>query len=189
MIYRPAFVDADNTAQLLQAVRAEATWEQPRIRVFGREYITPRFVAWHADPGCTYRYSGQQQPWRPWVPALQKVRELVEKEYGPQHGVLANLYENGTHSMSAHADDESDLEPGASVVMVSLGATRRFVLKHRTTKARHVLEIEDGSLLVMAGRTNTVAVHSVPKTAKPVGPRISLTFRRMANRGRSMPEP
>ena len=55
---------------------------------------------------------------------------MVERDFGPQH-----------------ADDEDHLDPDASVLMVSLGAVRNFVIKHRTTKARHVLPMEDGSLL------------------------------------------
>ena len=54
------------------------------------------------------------------------------------------------------------------------GRKSDFVLKHRSTKARHVLPTEHESLL------NNVAVHLVPKTARPVGERISLTFRRMS---------
>lgn len=181
--YSPGFIEPADCRRLFTAIAAEAAWAQPRVRVFGREHTVPRLVAWHADPGCCYRYSGQQHEEHPWTPALQDVRRRVEAEFGPQHAVLANLYRNGADSISAHADDEGDLQPDAPVLMVSLGAVRNFVIKHRTTKARYVLPMEDGSLLRMGGATNEVAVHSVPKTARVVGPRISLTFRRMSRAG------
>jgi alkylated DNA repair dioxygenase AlkB len=181
--YTPGFIPPGLTRRLFEAVMREAAWEQPTIRVFGREHLVPRLVAWHADEGITYGYSGQQHPSRPWTPALQEIRELVEKHHGPQHAVLVNLYRDGSHGIAPHADDEDDLEPDAPILMVSLGAERRFVIKHRTTGARHVLGMEDGSLLAMRGSTNAVAVHGVPKTARPVGARISLTFRRMAASG------
>ena len=177
--YQPKFIAGEQTRGLFEAVFREAAWEQPTIQLFGRSHQVPRLVAWHGDEGCKYRYSGQEHAWHPWTPALERIRRLVEKDFGPQQAVLANFYLDGSHGIGAHADDEDDLAPEAPILMVSLGAVRRFVIKHRTTKARHVLEMEDGSLLVMGGRTNSVAVHSLPKTKQVVGPRISLTFRRM----------
>jgi alkylated DNA repair dioxygenase AlkB len=60
---------------------------------------------------------------------------------------------------------------------VSFGATRRFRLKHRATGQTFALDLPAGSLLVMAGSTQHHWLHCVPKTARPVGPRINLTFR------------
>jgi alkylated DNA repair dioxygenase AlkB len=61
-----------------------------------------------------------------------------------------------------------------------LGATRRFVLKHRQEKDRKLaLELPHGSLLVMAGDTQANYRHALPRTARPVGERINLTFRRI----------
>ena len=44
---------------------------------------------------------------------------------------------------------------------------------------RLALELPPGSLLVMAGETQRHYRHALPRTAKPVGPRINLTFRRV----------
>ena len=180
VVYTPGFIPREVGGRLFEAVLNEAAWEQPRIRVFGREHLVPRLVAWHADGGCSYSYSGQEHRSMPWTPALQEIREIVESVHGQQHAVLANLYRDGKHGIAPHADDEAELDADAPILMVSLGAVRRFVIKHRATKERHVLRMEEGSLLEMRGLTNTVAVHGVPKTKQAVGPRISLTFRRMA---------
>ena len=142
----------------------------------------PRRVAWYArDTQLSYTYSGQTHQALLWdeVGPLQEIRKLVEEKYGPQDAVLANFYKDGSESVSAHRDDEAELAEGSPILSVSFGATRRFVVKHVSTGDRHVFDLECGSLLVMAGETNQVAVHSVPKTSKPVGPRISLTFRQM----------
>jgi 2OG-Fe(II) oxygenase superfamily len=39
------------------------------------------------------------------------------------------------------------------------------------------IQLENGSLLIMKGTTQTFWQHSVPKTAKIASPRINLTFR------------
>ena len=66
------------------------------------------------------------------------------------------------------------------IASLSLGATRRFVLKHRQQTLRKlVLELPPGSLLVMSGTTQRHYRHALPRTAKPVGERINLTFRRV----------
>jgi len=66
------------------------------------------------------------------------------------------------------------------IASVSLGATRRFVLKHRgQPQEKLAIELPHGSLLVMAGATQRHYRHALPRTARPVGPRINLTFRRI----------
>jgi alkylated DNA repair dioxygenase AlkB len=64
---------------------------------------------------------------------------------------------------------------------VSLGAPRRFCLRHRRRKGLALdLELPHGSLLVMSGPTQHHWLHALPKTRRPVGERINLTFRRVA---------
>ncbi len=65
----------------------------------------------------------------------------------------------------------------ASVPSLSLGAVRRFQLKHRT--GRVTLDLPHGSCLILRGKTQQCWLHQLPKTRAPVGPRINLTFRRM----------
>ena len=65
------------------------------------------------------------------------------------------------------------------IASVSLGASRRFVLKHQQSLPKLELALPHGSLLVMAGETQTHYQHALPRTARPVGERINLTFRRI----------
>jgi alkylated DNA repair dioxygenase AlkB len=92
--------------------------------------------------------------------------------------VLLNLYRDGRDGMGWHADDEPELGPQPAIASLSLGATRRFRLRHRRRRDTGVtLDLAHGSLLLMAGATQRHYVHAVPKTARPVGERINLTFR------------
>ncbi|MEI8024026.1 MAG: alpha-ketoglutarate-dependent dioxygenase AlkB, partial [Actinomycetota bacterium] len=69
------------------------------------------------------------------------------------------------------------LEP--TIASVSLGATRRFDMRHRKTGETIKIQLESGSLLVMAGKSQQNWVHQVAKTKRVHEPRINLTFRRV----------
>ena len=96
------------------------------------------------------------------------------------NSVLANLYRDGQDSMGWHADKEPELGANPLIVSLSLGGTRRFLLRHKRKGVPGVdLDLEDGSLLWMSGTTQHFWRHAVPKTKRPVAPRINLTFRRI----------
>ena len=82
--------------------------------------------------------------------------------------------------MGWHSDDERELGPQPTIASLSLGAERRFVLRDRRDTARtERIALPHGSLLLMAGDTQARYRHSLPATARPIGPRINLTFRRI----------
>ena len=98
------------------------------------------------------------------------------------NSVLANLYRGGHDRRGWHNDNERELGPAPVIASVSLGATRRFVLKRRDDPSiKLALELPHGSLLVMAGNTQSNYRHALPATAKPVGAPVHLTFRRLRN--------
>jgi len=161
-------------------LRKEVVWEQHRIRIAGREIPCPRRSAWYGDPLAVYRYSGLRLIPRPWTATLCALRERVEHLTGARfNSVLLNLYRDGNDSMGWHADDEPELGERPTISSLSLGATRRFSMRHRERKdlSPLYLELPPGSLLVMAGETQTHWRHQLAKTRKPVGERINLTFR------------
>lgn len=180
-----AFAPAEADA-LFARLRAGIDWRQEEVVIFGERRRVPRLVAWHGDPGAAYTYSGVRHEPEPWTDALLEVRARVEGLSG--HGfsaVLLNLYRSGADGMGWHADDEPELGRDPVVASVSLGATRRFRMRHRRRKEQALeLQLGHGSLLVMEGATQHHWVHSVPKTARAVGERINLTFRRIAAPGR-----
>ena len=79
--------------------------------------------------------------------------------------------------MGFHSDDEPELGPEPTIASVSLGARRRFVLRHRATRERWTWELGAGDLLVMRHESQRDYAHAVPKTTRPIGPRMNLTFR------------
>jgi alkylated DNA repair dioxygenase AlkB len=179
--YRPDWLGVAAAARLFATLRDAVPWEVHRIRLFGREHASPRLSCWIGDPAAVYRYSGTRFAPHPWLPELAALRERLRAELGaPFNSVLANLYRDGRDAMGWHSDDEPELGPAPVIASVSLGAPRRFVLKHRRDPAlRHALVLEPGSLLVMAGATQRHWKHALPRTAKPVGARINLTFRQV----------
>jgi alkylated DNA repair dioxygenase AlkB len=115
----------------------------------------------------------------PWTPELQRIRQRVEELTAHRYNsVLLNLYRDGRDGMGWHADDEPELGREPVIASVSLGATRRFKLRHRRSRiAASALDLAHGDLLLMAGQTQHEYAHAVPKTARPVGERVNLTFR------------
>lgn len=177
--YRPGWLPAVRADALFDALSAQVPWEIHRIRLFGREVDSPRLSCWMGDADATYRYSGVRHAPRPWLPALDGVRERLRRETGADfNSVLLNRYRDGRDAMGWHSDDEAELGPQPIIASLSLGATRRFVLKHRREPScRLALELEHGSLLLMSGPTQRHYRHALPRTAKPLGERINLTFR------------
>jgi alkylated DNA repair dioxygenase AlkB len=157
-----------------QAIR----WRQDTLRMFGRTLPLPRLTAWYGDPAAVYVYSGIRNEPSPWIDGLTRIKDRITELTGSRYNsVLANRYADGSQSMSWHADDEAALGPEPCIASVSLGATRRFLLKHKQQERRLELELPHGSLLLMAGRLQEEWVHALPRTRKPVGLRINLTFR------------
>ncbi|WP_372015993.1 alpha-ketoglutarate-dependent dioxygenase AlkB family protein [Pseudoxanthomonas sp. 10H] len=171
-------------AALMQALLREVPWEVHRIRMFGRELASPRLSCWIGDPDASYRYSGSVFQPRPWPPALAALRDRLRDELELEsNSVLANRYRGGSDAMGWHSDDEPELGPAPVIASVSLGATRRFLLRHRRDPARRLaLDLEPGSLLLMSGPTQAHWKHALPRTSRPVDERINLTYRRIRPR-------
>ena len=171
---RPGWVSEPD--ELLARLVAETAWEQHDITLFGRTVPTPRLTAWTGDHA--YRYSGVLNAPRPWSPTLAALRDRLVAEVGaPFNSCLANLYRDGSDSMGWHSDDEPELGSQPVIASLSLGARRRFVLRHRASGRRWSLDLGAGDLLVMRGESQADYRHAVPKTTRPVGPRLNLTFR------------
>ncbi len=182
LLYVPGFVAGAEADRLLDSLQALPDWQRLRLRLFGREVLAPRQSAWYGDPGARYGYSGVVHEPAPWPPALAALRDRVACELGLTFdSVLANRYRDGRDSMGWHSDDEKELGPDPVIASVSLGAGRRFRLRHRSRPDLATLDLvlEHGSLLVMQGATQHHWKHCLPRTARPVGERINLTFRRV----------
>jgi len=168
-------------ADLLEAV----PWEKHYIKLFGREVASPRLSCWIGDPGTGYTYSRTRFEPRPWPESLASLRGRLERDCGASfNSVLANFYRDGSDSMGWHSDDEPELGARPVIASLSLGATRSFRLRRRLPRGAHAqpgatlgLPLTHGSLLRMAGDTQQLYRHEIPKTREVVGGRINLTFR------------
>jgi len=105
---------------------------------------------------------------------------LIEKRTGNIfNSCLLNLYHNGDDGMAWHSDDEKTLQTDSAIASLSFGAERKFMLRHKQTKETLSIILQNGSLLLMRGSTQTNWQHSLPKSKKIMTPRINLTFRVM----------
>jgi alkylated DNA repair dioxygenase AlkB len=164
--------------RLFDQLMAISPWRQEIATLMGRRVPIPRLTAWHGEAG--YVYSGIRMTPAPWNAPLVEIRAVAAACAGQAfNSVLLNLYRDGRDSVSWHADNEPGLGRDPVIASVSLGATRRFQMKHRRRGERLSLDLPSGSCLVMAGPAQHHWLHQVPKTSHPVGPRINLTFRAM----------
>ena len=162
----------------LDRLLATIAWRNDEAVVFGRKIITKRKVAWYGDRPFEYTYSKTTKQALPWTKDLLELKALIENETGETYNsCLLNLYHNGSEGVGWHSDGESDLKKDGAIASLSLGAERKFVLKHRQTNEKVELFLEHGSLLVMKGRTQTCWLHTLPITKRVLKLRISLTFR------------
>ena len=177
------FLSVSKADHLLHNLIAQTPWEQPVLSMFGKQVSSPRLAAWYGDRDAVYCYSGLVNHPLPWTPTLHDVRNNLQSETGVRfNSVLLNLYRDGNDSMGWHADDEPELGETPVIASLSLGATRRFLMrrKQRISKQREparAIELAHGSLLVMQGSTQQYWQHRVSPTKIHVGPRINLTFR------------
>ena len=178
----PGWLAAPDADALLHDLQRSVPWEVHRIRMFGRWVDSPRLSCWIGDPQAHYRYSGADFVPHPWPAVLQAVRARLQDSCAARfNSVLANRYRDGRDSMGWHSDDEPELGTQPLIASLSLGAARRFLLRRRDDRAQ-VTEfvLGHGDLLVMAGDTQRHYQHALPKTARPMGERINLTFRWIA---------
>lgn len=167
---------------LLRELVIGTPWKAEEIVVWGKRHPQPRLTAWYGDAGRTYTYSGISMDPVRWTPRLTQLRQLVEAACDePFNSVLLNYYRNERDSMGLHSDDEPDLGPRPVIASLSLGESRVFVFKHKRQSDLPVinLPLESGSLLLMKGDTQRNWKHGIAKSARHLGPRVNLTFRRI----------
>ena len=176
-LLRAVFDPAASVAHL-QALLDDLRWEQQQFTIYGRTMPMPRLIAMYGPAG--YRYSGVVHPPCPLPPRLEAIRRRVEDVAGrPFNSVLANLYRDGRDSVGWHRDSDYAHGGQPDIASVSFGATRSFELRDASGRARAAVDLDAGSVLVMRGDAIARWWHRVPKTRRPVGPRVNLTFRHM----------
>jgi alkylated DNA repair dioxygenase AlkB len=175
----------DDATALYNTLLNELPWQSDIVTLFGKTHITTRQIVWMGDEDANYQYSGHVRQTVPWTDIVFHVKQRIEQALA-EVGVTANFntcllnyYPSGADGMGYHADDEKELGQQPIIASLSLGATRKFVFKHKKTQDKVELHLESGQLVVMHGDTQTFWKHTITKTKTVDAGRISLTFRHM----------
>jgi alkylated DNA repair dioxygenase AlkB len=146
-------------------------WQAERREMYDREVDVPRLLAFYSE--------GTELP----SPLLTQARETLSRHYAAELGEPFRtaglcLYRDGRDSVAWHGDTigRSRTED-TMVAIVSVGAPRALLLRPRGGGDTTKLMLGHGDLVVMGGSCQRTWEHAVPKTAQPVGPRISIQFR------------
>ncbi|MFC5283626.1 alpha-ketoglutarate-dependent dioxygenase AlkB family protein [Pedobacter alpinus] len=162
------------TIQLLNNI----AWKNDEAIIYGKHIITKRKVAWYADSNFAYTYSKITREALPWTAELLTLKKLTEEiTQKTFNSCLLNLYQTGEEGMAWHSDDEKSLGKDTAIASLSFGAERKFAFKHKKTQEKVELFLQNGSLLLMHGATQTNWLHRLPPTKKISLPRVNLTFR------------
>jgi alkylated DNA repair dioxygenase AlkB len=174
LLYDDTFLTPGHADSYFENLMDHCNWEQ-KPGIFG--YMQPRLIASYGDEGITYKYSGVENVALPWITMLLEIKKKIEAVQGEYNYCLLNRYRSGSDSMGWHADDEPEM--GNVIGSLSLGATRKFRIRHNVTRETKTFLAGHGTLIIMAGTMQQFWQHEVPKTKQVVGERINLTFRKI----------
>lgn len=175
----------DYPSALYYALLTTLPWQSDIVTLFGKTHVTTRQMVWMGDSAASYQYSGHRRQAIAWTDSVFHVKHHIEQQLAKIginthfNSCLLNYYPSGDDGMGYHADDEKELGNQPVIASLSLGATRKFVLKHKKTQDKVELYLESGQLIVMLGETQKYWKHTVTKTKTVLEGRISLTFRQM----------
>lgn len=178
VIYYGHIVPNDKAKKYYDILLQEIPWQHDEALIYGKRIVTKRKVAWYGNESYDYTYSKTTKTALPWTQTLLELKQLVEDTCGTKfNSCLLNLYHDGDEGMAWHSDDEKALGLNTIIGSLSFGAVRKFSFKHKKTNEKRELILDNGSLLVMKGATQTNWLHRLPKSVKIKHPRINLTFR------------
>ncbi len=167
--------------RLFDRLHDHVPWRAEERVMYERMVAVPRLVATYGED--------DELP----DPALGLVRHALNDHYGSRSGgplrtVGICLYRDGRDSVAWHGDRIGRRGGGDTLVAIlSLGSPRRLLLRRRGGGPSRRFELGPGDLLVMGGSCQRTWEHTVPKTARAAGPRISVQFRSAGTDGEASP--
>lgn len=160
------------------ALLQNIAWKNDEAVIFGKRIVTKRKVAWYGEQPFEYTYSNVTKLALPWTRELLELKSIAEQHAAESfNSCLLNLYHSGEEGMAWHSDGEKDLKKNGAIGSMSFGAERKFSFRHKESKQDVSLILENGSLLVMKGTTQTYWLHRLPPTKLVSKARVNLTFR------------
>ena len=157
--------------QVFEGLVADVPWRAERRPMYDGVVDVPRLLH-------TYGI-GDPLP----HPTLVEARDALSAHYAPELGepfVTAGCcyYRDGRDSVAWHGDTIGrGRSADTMVAIVSFGSPRKLQLRPVGGPLALTLEVGHGDLVVMGGSCQRTWEHAVPKTARPVGPRVSVQFR------------
>lgn len=165
----PSFVVG--AAEVFETLVHDVPWRAERRQMYDRVVDVPRLVhTYAADDALPH-------------PLLAEARTSLSRHFRPELGepfatAGCCYYRDGRDSVAWHGDRFGrGRSHDTMVAIVSFGDARRLSLRPRGGGEAVSFEMGNGDLLVMGGSCQRTWDHAVLKTAKPVGPRISVQFR------------
>lgn len=150
--------------QLFEHLERTTRWHEASQRMYDKTVQMPRLYAVLPEDG-------------PGHPVLEQVRRTLEARYGEAFPRLSlALYRDGSDSVAWHGDRVARRMRQALVATVSVGGTRRFLLRPYGGGPSIARTLGHGDLLVMGGTCQRTWQHSIPKVAH-AEPRIAIMFR------------
>ncbi|MFG2057256.1 alpha-ketoglutarate-dependent dioxygenase AlkB [Micromonospora sp. NPDC048930] len=157
--------------EVFETLLREVPWRAERRTMYEAEVDVPRLLCWYG--------AGRPLP----HPILTAARTALTRHYAPELGepfVTAGmcLYRSGRDSVAWHGDTLGrSAHADTMVAIVSFGSPRALLLRPRGGGESLRFPLGHGDLVVMGGSCQRTWEHAVPKTARPVGPRVSVQFR------------
>lgn len=165
------------------------TDEESMIKIMGKKLKIPRKQIAFGNPDTNYHFSGTNVKAYDWNQTDLSVNSKVArelKEIAKMAGetacvsfnyALVNNYLDQTKCIGYHSDDEKELGQYAVIAGISLGEERSIYFKSKLTDEVIKISLPHGSMYIMFFPTNKYWKHSIPRTTKHLGQRISITFR------------
>lgn len=174
------FLAPARAAEIFAELLRDTPWLAVRYENAGAPVELPRLTVNYGER--SYDYAGLVFTPLPWTPLLAELRALVE---GPAeatfNALIVQLYRDGRDGVNWHADDSPGLGADPVIASLSFGATWRFRVRDRQTRAPALdLELHAGDLLIMRGDLQHTHQHRVPREPEVTAPRINLTFRTLS---------
>ncbi len=167
VVYRPGVIGADAAERWFTALRDGVDWNSMRRPMYERIVDVPRLVA-------SYRLESGALP-EPLAEIAYCVRNALRQ---PFNTVGLNYYRDGRDSIAPHNDKLETLVPGHPIALLSLGASRRMIVRAKAPPRHSIgIDLDAGSLLVMSHASQLHYNHGIPKSRAPSAPRMSLAFR------------
>ncbi|MBB6249017.1 alpha-ketoglutarate-dependent dioxygenase AlkB [Rhodanobacter sp. A1T4] len=164
--YYPNVISPEKAARWFAYFHERTTWQAERRQMYDREIDVPRLhIHFSLDDNV--------------APPLREAFSLVTHYLRtPFNSVGLNLYRDKHDSVAPHNDKLEFLRAGPPIALLSLGATRRMIIRQKKAPRQRLnVDLEAGSLLVMSWTSQLHYDHGIPKERDTVGPRISLAFR------------